>query len=403
MVEWLDSWIVGWKDSRGEFIRPKCQTKGGDNMEKLDGKMVKWLGLTCCLLLVTCSTTFALFGGPGAHADFGSMPKFISLQQGTTAAAWDNVGNVFVSSPMIAAGDGTWYIKANLFPGAEYNFVFRSTTGATPPTGLTANATYRDCPRTSGDDTAFFVARDSAAVTATRIPGAAQFKNVGPTGSDSRRFFVVPQDTGYTVSSPSGVWIYNNWSSSPVVTLSAGTLSASSLGIKIGAHSTWGTSEEYKAIDVYCGGIWYLYRATDLGGTYSLIASSTAANLGSLMTFTNEGLTTGTTYYYVAVASDAYRGAMNTLAADGCLTRLLADGTIDASGKTPAVAGYDTYGRPAAAIPVYFKVEAPDWDYIEKNDYIVYLTPVGVDGRVWPWKMPGKVIRVYLPHPHEKT
>jgi len=228
------------------------------------------------------------------------------------------------------------------------------------------------------------------------VPGAAYWTSIG---GDGRRMVVPPQDTGYTTAMTSGVWVYCNWMSSPVASIDATPASNTSVNVVLAAYGGWGTSvgEAGKAIDVYGGGKWDLYRALELDGIYALKASSTAAQLGANMTYLDEGLTSGSTYYYIAVASDAYKGAMNALAADGCLTTILADGTIDAAGKTPTAIGYDDYARPAAAIPVYFKVEAPNWDYIEKHDNVVYLTPVGVDGRLWPYKIPGKICRVYLP------
>ncbi|MEA2081470.1 MAG: hypothetical protein U9O97_01840, partial [Elusimicrobiota bacterium] len=58
---------------------------------------------------------------------------------------------------------------------------------------------------------------------------------------------------------------------------------------------------------------------------------------------------------------------------------------------------YNASARPSAAIPVYFKVEKPNWDYIEANGYFVYLTPAGEDGRVYTNKIQGKITRVYIP------
>lgn len=369
----------------------------------LDGKMVRWLGLASCFLFLVSCSLFADFGGAGAptaDGTYGAAVKYISLQQGTTSSAWMNRGNIAAFAQMTSVGDGTYYCKYNLYPGAVYNYMFFATFGSsTPPTGITGGTTYYDCPRDSGDDAAFFVAVDSNNPTGTRRAGAAYF-GAGNDSGDSRRILVVPQDTGYSLSSTSGVWVYNNWSSTGVANVDAIPVSNTSLNVTLGAYTTWGTGESYKSIDIYGGGKWFLYRATDLTGTYGLIASSTSANLGANMTYLDEGLTTGTTYYYIAVTSDAYKGAMNALAADGCLVRQLtggATGPYAPSYDQPSEISYDDYARPAAAIPVYFKVEAPNWDYIAEHDYIVYLTPVGKDGREWPYKMPGRICRVYLP------
>jgi hypothetical protein len=339
-------------------------------------------------------------GGPGAANganEYGTIQKYISLQQGTTISSWVDRGSVATFAAMTPCGDGTYFYKANLFPGVVYNYMFFATVGGTAPAGLTADTTYYDCPRSDGDDAAFFVAIDSNNPNGTRTAGKAWFANAA--GSDSRRIIQVPSNTGYTLASTSGVWVYNNWSSTPVATVSASPVSNTAIDVLVGAHSTWGTQESYKAIDVYAGGKWFLYKSTDMGGLYKLVASSTAVQLGSEMTYHDQSLTAGVTYYYVLVASDAYKGGMNAAAADGCLVTQLANGTTaPAANDTPATLTADAAARPATAIPVYFKVEAPDWDYISKNGNVVYLTPAECDGRFYQHKIPAVVTRAYLPN-----
>jgi len=340
-------------------------------------------------------------GGAGAANgtnEYGQIPKFISIQEGTDVSSWLDRGDVYTSSAMAAVGDGTYYIKANLYPGAIYNFIFFARTGGTAVAGLNPNTTYYDCPRTSGDDAGFFVAIDSNNPVGTKQAGKAWFSNVA--GTDSRRLIQIPS-APYTTANSSGVWVYSNWSSTPVATISALPSGGTSIDLLIGAHSTWGTNEEYKAIDVYAGGKFYLYRAGTIGGNYTLIASSTAVELGSSMVFTDKGLATGTSYFYILIASDAYKGAINTMgtgvnAADSCLVRQLTNGAIAPVG-TPNTITDDVSLRPAAAIPVYFKIEAPNWEYISTHGNVVYLTPSDVDGRFYPEKVQGVITRVYLP------
>lgn len=358
----------------------------------------------CAVMFVLSAAAVSLpaaNGGAGAANganEYGQIPKFISIQEGTDVSSWLDRGDVFTSSAMAAVGDGTYYIKANLFPGVIYNYIFFARTGGTAAAGLNPNTTYYDCPRSSGDDAAFFVAIDSNNPAGTKQAGKAWFANVA--GSDSRRVIQIP-NAPYTTANSSGVWVYNNWSSTPVAALSALPSGGTSVDISIGAYSTWGTNEEYKAIDVYAGGKFYLYRASTIAGNYTRIASSSAVELGSGMVFTDRGLTTGTSYFYILIASDAYKGAMNAMgtgvsAGDSCLVRQLANGTTAPAG-TPATITDDVSIRPAAAIPVYFKIEAPDWEYIAAHGSVVYLTPSDVDGRFYPDKIQGVITRVYLP------
>lgn len=353
------------------------------------GRMCRWLCAVMFLLAAAGILRAADGGGGAANGanEYGQIPKFISIQQGTDVSAWLDRGNVFISSAMSAVGDGTYLISASLYPGTIYNFIFFARTGGTAANGLSPNTTYYDCPRSSGDDAAFFIATDSSTPVASKQAGKAWFANVA--GSDSRRIIQVPTNA-------SNAWVYNNWSSTPVATVSALPSGGSSVDISIGAHSTWGTNEEYKAIDVYAGGKFYLYRAATIGGNYTRVASSTAVELGSNMVFRDSGLSTGTSYFYILIASDAYKGAMNANDADACLVRQLANGTTAPVG-TPATITDDVAIRPAGAIPVYFKIEAPDWEYISKHGNVVYLTPSDVDGRFYTDKIQGVITRVYLP------
>ncbi len=368
--------------------------------------MKKFLVFATCLLVSLSTCLFAEFGGAGAATGAqtygGALKKYISLQQGTTCSAWDNRGNVATYSPMTGVGDGTYYCRYDLYPGVGYNFMFFAVTGgSTPPVGLTGGATYYDAVPSSGDDTAFFLATSSVTPTAFKVAGAAYYRGCGTNNADARRYIVVPQDTGYSAASSSGIWVYNNWASTGVPSITVTLTGNTSVGVTLGAYTDWDTGEhkeEYKSIDIYGGGVWKLYRALGLGGNYALLASSTSAQLGASMTYDDKtGLLAGNTYYYIAITSDAYKGAMNALAADGCLARGLSDGTINPAGKTPTAVGYDGSARPADAIPVYFKVESPNWDYIKEHGNVVYLTPVGIDGKIWPYKIPGKICRVYLP------
>ena len=124
-------------------------------------------------------------------------------------------------------------------------------------------------------------------------------------------------------------------------------------------YGSWGTTggESFKSADVIAGGTFRIYRnTTGSTTTYSLVKEVD----GSATSYHDTGLTANTTYYYVLIAADAYKGTV----IDSPFMKLISDTTIQ-----------DT-NVPRAPVRVRFKVHDFDWDYVKTHGYIVYLTPV---------------------------
>jgi len=349
----------------------------------------------CAVLLsgLTAVPSFAAMGGAGADSAWGDtrMQKKISIQQGTNVAAWDTRGDILMASTMTPVGDGTYCIKVDnlLCPGAIYNYVFMAVS-TSAPTGLTSGTTYYDPVPSSGADAGFVVCTDSTNVAGTLQAGAGYYSSLG---SDARRVLSIPYDVDK-------LWVYNNYGSTPsVMNVQAIPTGANSVTVSWDHDSAWadkekGTlDEKFKPIDVIMGGKYSVYQATGLASVYEFSTSTP----GYSTSISTQGLTTGVTYYFVVVSSDAYAGLTNTPnTADGNLASYMYETVLSTTAGGTSVP-YDASARPSAAIPVYFKVEKPNWDYIEQNGYTVYMTPVGEDGRSFPNKVQGKITRVYIP------
>jgi len=318
---------------------------------------------------------------PALRADlstWGQVQKSIAIQPGTNVGAWSesgrsaatNSGNV---DAMTAVGDGTYRYKAWLTPGSTYNFIFFARTSDSPPSGLTANTSYYDIIPDSGKGKGMITSTSS-----TTIAGANTSSFISISG-DARRVVWIPSSLSETAT----YYVFSNFGSSPTLTDVSATPSDQSVYLTWVPYGEWGSSDEsMKAADVIAGGGYHIYRSsnTPIGSwTFEKILSTS----GSHMSYTDTGLTNGTSYYYVVVSSDAYNGT-------GFIDNMYSPASVSSS-------TYQAWARPAKPIPVYFKVEKLDWDYIEKHGFIVYLTPVGFDGRTYPNKIPAKITRVYLP------
>jgi len=351
-------------------------------MEK-GGEKMKRVGLILAAVLFS-GLLFAKFGGSGASSAWGGngVIKKISIQQGTSVSVWTDRGNIVQMAEMQPVGDGTYYIKIStdygMVPGATYNFLFFVVTPSTwAPSGLTPGTTYAEPVPNYGSDAGFVVCTDSTNVSGTLLPNAGYYSSLN---GDARRILEIPYDVNQ-------LWVYCNFASTPQITASALPAGKTSIELSWTPVGSWGSG--FPAVDVIVGGKYYIYRSSGLNLTYQLILSTA----GSVTSYTDTGLTTGVTYYYVFVATDAYKGAVNpaTKTPDA---NLVTRTNVDSATPNDY---YDAWARPSAPIPVYFKIEKPNWEYIEKHGYIVYLTPVGVDGRFYPFKVPGRIVRVYLP------
>ncbi|MBU3956651.1 hypothetical protein KJ633_09370, partial [bacterium] len=238
-------------------------------------------------------TAFAAMGGAGAASGWGDtrVQKKISIQQGTSVAAWDIRGDILMASTMTAVGDGTYLIKVDnlLCPGAIYNYVFMAVS-TSAPTGLTSGTTYFDPTPDSGADAGFVVSASSGGVgqpALINISGAGYYKKIGPTGGDSRRILEIPYDV-------SKLWVYNNYGSTPSVTnVQASPTGADSVTVSWEHNSAWGTDEKFKPIDVIMGGKYLVYQSTGLASVYEFSTSTH----GYSTSISTQGLITGSTYY----------------------------------------------------------------------------------------------------------
>ncbi|MBA3051726.1 hypothetical protein KKF70_06310 [bacterium] len=343
-------------------------------------------------------TAFAAMGGAGAASGWGDtrVQKKISIQQGTGVSAWVDRGDILTASTMTAVGDGTYLIKVEnlMCPGAKYNYIFMAVS-TSAPTGLTSGTTYYDPTPNYGSDAGFVVSASSGGAgqpALINISGAGYYKGVGPTGGDGRRVLDIPYDV-------SKLWVYNNYGSTPsVYNVQASPTGADSVTVSWEHNSGWrdgegNLSEMFKPIDVIMGGKYLVYQSTGLASVYEFSTSTH----GYSTSISTQGLITGSTYYFVVVSSDAYAGLTNTPnTPDGNLATYAYSTVISTTAGGTDVP-YSASARPSAAIPVYFKVEKPNWDYIEANGYLVYLTPAGADGRFYPNKIQGKITRVCIP------
>ncbi|PKN00563.1 MAG: hypothetical protein CVU78_00370 [Elusimicrobia bacterium HGW-Elusimicrobia-2] len=333
--------------------------------------------------------SFAAMGGAGASSAWGDkrVQKKISIQQGTSVGAYVDRGDILMASTMTAVGDGTYYIKVEnlLCPGAVYNYQFMAVS-TSAPTGLTSGTTYYDPVPSSGSDAAFVVSASSGGAgqpALSNISGAGYY---GGTGDGGRRILSIPYDV-------SQLWVYNNWGSTPsVASVQASPTGADSVTVSWVQTDPW-TGGISKPIDVIMGGKYFVYQSTGLASVYEFSTSTH----GYSTSISTQGLITGSTYYFVVVSSDAYAGLTNTPnTPDGNLATYAYSTVISTTAGGTDVP-YSASARPSAAIPVYFKVEKPNWDYIEANGYLVYLTPVGEDGRYFRNKIQGKITRVCMP------
>lgn len=317
---------------------------------------------------------------PQLRADltkWGQLGKSIAIQPGTNVSAWSEAGRSDATNSgnvdaMTAVGDGTYKYKAWLTPGATYNFIFFAYTNDSPPSGLTANTTYYDTVPNSGQGQGMVTSTSSTTITGANT---ASFISIS---GDARRLVWIPS----TLSATATYYVFSNFSSSPTLTQVSASPGDQAVSLSWAPYGAWGANgEQMKAADVIAGGEYFIYRSSNTpSGSWVFEKILSTSGVSS---YTDTGLTNGTSYYYVVVSSDAYNGT-------GFISNMYSPTSISSS-------TYQAWARPAKPIPVYFKVEKLDWDYIKKHGFIAYLTPVGFDGRTYRNKIPVKITRVYLP------
>jgi len=286
-------------------------------------------------------------GGGGASPQWGTLRKVIYIQDGTSISAWNLSGRYTTYYEMVPVGDGTYQVKVDLYPG-EYNFAFFALTDNSPPTGLLANTTYWDAVPASGKDIAFIGSVSSETVSDT---GNVYYIRAGDGGA--RRYLRVPDST-------TNYFVYCNWASTPVVPTNFRARPGNGyVSLSWGyPYAYWGNSEEAKAIDIIVGGCYQILRSSEgAAGPYSLIASTPGYCFG----YIDNSVDNGTEYYYILVASDAYRGAPG-------------QGDVNLAAASNA-----KFCRPDVSVPMRFRVEDIDLKKVRQSGYLVWLTPEGSD------------------------
>ncbi len=340
------------------------------------------LSLTVCfLLLVSNCLLFTDEGGAGADSEWGKIQKKIVIRSGLNISAWDdddNRADVTLSQygvravTMTPVGDGTYSIRFDLIPGMYYNFTFFAFS-TQPVQGIEQGRIYYDAVPNSGTDIGFITSTSNVTPVFNNTFSGGYIS----IGLDARRYIYIPDwiEPGTTF------YVYCNWASTPTVVNNFNAKPGNN-EVKLSwsePYAYWGTSNElYKAIDVIAGGCYNILRATSPDGPYSIVASTP----GWCFLWTDTDVANGQTYYYAIFSSDAYKGSPDTQLADINL-----------------VSGYSySVATPGEGIPVRFRVEDIDWEYIEKNGFIVWLTPENVyDKYSSEHKVPARVVKVHVP------
>lgn len=288
----------------------------------------------------------------GAEPLWKSVRKTIAFQQGQTVSAWDTDGHsnltptgraVNMTAP---ADDSTEQeFSVPLAGGATYNFILFAYSTFTI-SGLTVGTTYYDTVPTSGSD-GMVTSTSTANITGH---GKAWYGNVGATG-DSRRLLYVPSLS--QLGGGATLYVYCNFSERPTLPyVYAAPASSYSVTLQWTPYGNWGKTggESFKSADVIAGGFYYLYRSSiSASGPYNLWAST------SVMSWLdndkdapddNLGMIKGREYFYVVVASDAYKGASGQVT----IPNLYRTGA-------PEFSNCDVSAIPSDSVPVYFKVE----------------------------------------------
>lgn len=244
------------------------------------------------------------------NALFHELPKNIAVQNGKEISAWDGRNSIELfgttsAVSMVPAGDGSYEIRVDLFPGQDYNYIFFAYTTSSV-SGLKVNTTYYDAVPVNGSDG---IVISLSSITISDISSST--KGYISIGGDARRYVVIPD-----VASGTTFFIFNNFAGKPLPPKKIAARPGSrSVILRWSEPSTyWGgisSGESFRPVDVITGG-YIVFRSTD-GVNYSSViyisgSSSVTykSNLGLIYEYLDTGLDNNTTYYYVVVSSDAY-------------------------------------------------------------------------------------------------
>jgi len=275
---------------------------------------------------------------------------------------------------MTPTGDGSYQIKLDLTPGATYNYMFFAKTEGTPPAGLKANQTYWDCVPNGGFINCGYLPTAPKTNWDTANPCPAYFSGVGERSDNARRVLALPS----TLTANDTLYVFNNFSSNPsaVTNLTATAVNTTTVRLNWNPpYGYWGEgSEEKKAADVIAGGSYKILRYINNDTSqYTVVANVQ----GNSFTYLDAGLSQDWWYWYVVVCYDAYD-----------TTSVFGQGVSIWSNSDSAVMN--------PPVKVILKVENIDFDYIQKNNNIVYLTPIADEKKFDVRRYMGKLVRIKL-------
>ncbi|OGH58329.1 MAG: hypothetical protein A3G34_16440 [Candidatus Lindowbacteria bacterium RIFCSPLOWO2_12_FULL_62_27] len=350
--------------------------KTGDRRQKVPCFFFSLLYSVFCIL---SSLSPAQAADTYASDTWAQVPRYIAVHPGTQTSVWSDVSRASITNglqTMTAVGDGTYQAIIQLTPKATYNFLFFAKTGPSAPAGLQPNTTYYDVIPTGG---AIQSGTQPLKVDSTSAP-AVRYGTVG-TSNDARRLITVPQD----LDPGDTFYVYANFGERPITITNFDAMAVDTTTVRLtwGApYGSWGTGgESFKAADVIAGGLFRVYRNTTGSTTsYTLVKEVD----GSATNYTDAGLSANTTYYYVLVAVDAYKGLTSGTVNDSPFLRLMSD-------TTPQ----DT-AVPRAPVRVRFKVHHFDWNYVQSHGQVVYMTREDAPDPIFARRVMGVIRRVDL-------
>lgn len=342
--------------------------------------------LVACIVVQSASRLAA-----GANAPWGDNSQIqvgVAIQRGATQSAWSDGSRSDVTNGIAWAqpvGDGTYQVRADVVPGGVYNFIWFAKTVSSPSlAGFTSGYQQAEPIPASGSDTGFFFAASTTNPGGNLLSGGTtEYRSIG---GDARRVVTIPD-----VAPGTTVYVYANFGSTPtgVANLEAVAFETSVRLTWQGGGGYWGAA--VPALDTL-GGSYRLFRATTQAGPYTTVTTLA----GTATIYTDTALTTGTSYYYVFSSSDSYDGATNPSAFTP-FPNLYRGNAPGQTIFTPEAPDHDKLARTGATTPVMFKVDGADWDYIRRHDYLVYMTPWEEEAWRYPGKIPGRIVKVYVP------
>jgi hypothetical protein len=365
----------------------------------------KLLTIVASLMFVS-TLTYAQFANlPWGNTNY--IRVFVSIQSGLMTSAWTDRGDIVKMLELEPVGDGTYMNKNPIWltGGANYNYIFFSSCAANLMGFTTGYLFAEPIPNGAGQilcDPGFFVTKSTTNPTSpTNLISDDTTGSGGPVcyasiGGDARRVIKLPT----YLTSDTTVYVYHNFGSYET---GINLIDILSLGTTVefwwrGAIGWWTRGNPSLNVQTY-----WVYRASATPSNPFYLKAGPLSYNTTYWKDTGD-LVVGVTYYYIFLTSDSYRGVSQALSAAFTATsnwganlpkvefpNFYRDLDIGWRDTYPY---YDPSSLGGVPVPVYFKVEGADEEVIKKNNWIVYLTPAGIDGRFWPYKIPAKVYKV---------